>query len=130
MLTLIHFAGCSKSQCLYNYLREHNTPFILRDYMTSPLSPGELNALITNLALPARALVRTSDSAFAPFQKTVDLENHQAVIKLLARHPALMQRPVLCSQDKAVIGRPFERAVCFLAQQGYISTPGTDLSKC
>ena len=119
MLILLHNNSCSKSQCVYQYMKDHQIPFTGRDYLNQPLNTGELESLLMQLQLPAAAIVRRTDPAFAAFEESVDLQDESAVIALLSRHPVLLQRPILSDQVRAVIGRPFEQALAFLAQAGY-----------
>lgn len=113
-LTLIHLAVCSKSRCLFQYLTDNNISFIVRDYITEPLGASELRALLEKLQLPAAAILRTTDPAFSPFKDRVDLEDDQSVIQWLCGHPEHLQRPILISGNRAVIGRPIEQALAFL----------------
>ena len=44
-----------------------------------------------------------------------DVATADAVVEVLVRHPQLLERPLLVSGDRAVIGRPTERARDVLA---------------
>ena len=41
-----------------------------------------------------------------------------AVVDILEKHPALLQRPVIVRGNKAIIGRPRERVPVFLKPKG------------
>ena len=42
-----------------------------------------------------------------------DLDN-QALLEAIAAHPALLERPILTTRDKAAIGRPLENIEALL----------------
>lgn len=84
-------------------------------YLDDPLDEDALRTLIAKLEDPPTALVRAGDAKAAG----IDAERYQdaaGVVAVLAEHPRLMERPVLVRGDRAVIGRPTERAAAFLAE--------------
>jgi arsenate reductase (glutaredoxin) len=101
---------CSKSRGAVALLQAHGVEFERRDYLAQPLDADELRALIAALGVPARALVRIDDTSSQALLPAADLEDG-AVVELLRRHPALMQRPVLRVGERAVIARPPERVL-------------------
>ena len=44
-----------------------------------------------------------------------DFETAEQVVDIIARHKMLMQRPVVVRGDRAIIGRPKDRVLEFLA---------------
>ena len=121
MLTLIHNNSCSKSNCLYDYLIENGVPHQLRDYIHQPLSQQALSQLLELLqasdpGFDPRSLVRTSDAEFLAYT-ALDLEDKATLISILHACPSLLQRPILMTENSAVIGRPFEKALAFLEAQ-------------
>ncbi len=85
-------------------------------YMKEPPDRATLEHLVSILEDPVEDLVR-KDSKFKKLELDPDdyVDNPAAVIDLLVRHKALMQRPVVVKGDKAIIGRPKSRIADLLA---------------
>ena len=84
-------------------------------YLKTPPDRAALEAIVTKLEGPVEDLVR-KDAMFdklglVPADYVGDAK---AVVDILVRHKALMQRPVLVRADKAIIGRPKDRVAPFL----------------
>lgn len=102
--TLIYNPKCSKSREALTLLESHNIQPVIRDYLTHPLSQEELRNLLQLLNIPSKNLVRTKEEEFQNIE--VDLENSESVLKVLAQHPRLLERPILMTESHAVIARP------------------------
>jgi arsenate reductase len=78
-------------------------------YMKTPPSAATLNALIDVLEDPVTALVRR-DSLFKKLGLTdADVSTREQVVATLLSHKALLQRPIVVTPEKAIVGRPKER---------------------
>ena len=78
-------------------------------YMRTPPDEATLRAIIARLEDPVTDLVRR-DSTWKKLGLTeADAETDDQVVELLLRHKALLQRPVVITADKAIIGRPKDR---------------------
>lgn len=89
-------------------LDEKAIPYRYREYTREPLTEGEIREILRLLGISARDLLRTKDAAYAELDlsgKTTDDE----LIRAMARHPTLVQRPIGRLPGKAVLGRPPER---------------------
>lgn len=83
-------------------------------YLKAPPDRAMLESLVAKLEDPVGDLVR-KDRRFAELGLDADdYTTPDAVIDLLVREPALMQRPVLVRGDRAIIGRPKDRVPAFL----------------
>ena len=76
-----------------------------------------LEALVAALEDPVEDLVR-KDSLFKKLGLVADdySGNPSAVVDVLLAHPALMQRPVLVRDGRAIIGRPRARTLAFVSE--------------
>ena len=85
-------------------------------YMKNPPDQETLEHIVSVLEDPVEALVR-KDSKFKELGLNPDdyVGNSDAVVKLLVERKALMQRPVLVTDKKAIIGRPKDRIADFLS---------------
>ncbi len=78
-------------------------------YMKQPPSAETLQAIIAKLDDAPTDLVRR-DSNFAKLGLSDDdVATERQIIDMLTSHKALLQRPVVVTPDKALIGRPKDR---------------------
>ena len=77
--------------------------------MKTPPDAATLQGIIDKLEDPVTALVRR-DSLFTKLGLTeADVATREQVVALLVKHKALLQRPVVVTPNKAIVGRPKER---------------------
>ncbi len=82
--------------------------------MKTPPDAATLNAVIDRLEDPVTALVRR-DSLFTKLGLTdADVATREQVVAILVKHKALLQRPVVVTPEKAIVGRPKERVTDLL----------------
>jgi arsenate reductase len=89
-------------------LDEKAIPYRYREYTREPLTEGEIREVLRLLGIPARDLLRAKDPAYTELglagEKTDD-----ELIRAMAGHPTLVQRPIGRLPGKAALGRPPER---------------------
>jgi arsenate reductase (glutaredoxin) len=84
------------------------------EYLKTPLDEGALREIIAKLEDPPTDLVRR-DSLFKKLGLTdEDVATVDQVVDVLVRHKQLLQRPLLVTADRAIIGRPKERVTQLL----------------
>lgn len=110
-LTLYHNPRCSKSRGALELLEARGlTPTVVR-YLETPLDAAQIKALLKKLGISARQLLRTGEDEY----KTLDLVDaslsEAQLIAAIAAHPKLMERPILETTAKAIIGRPPENVL-------------------
>ena len=77
--------------------------------MKHPPDRATLERIVSLLEDPATELVRR-DAVFAKLGLTDDdVATPEQVVDVLERHPKLLQRPVLVTANRAIIGRPKSR---------------------
>jgi len=79
-----------------------------RDYKKEPLSEDELRKLVEKLGVTPAELLRRNDRAYKELGLGGD-ESDGKLIRLMARHPTLLQRPIGVAGRRAVLGRPPEK---------------------
>ena len=78
-------------------------------YLKTPPDAATLRGIIAELEEPVTDLVRR-DSLWQKLGLTdADAATADQVVALLVKHKQLLQRPVVVTADKAIIGRPKER---------------------
>ena len=106
---LYHNPRCSKSRQAKTLLENNNITFETILYLDTPLTEHELETILNNLSTKPIFLVRTKEKLFK--ELNINLENltdKKFIAKLLANYPKLMERPLLVSLNKTIIGRPPE----------------------
>jgi arsenate reductase len=85
--------------------------------MKTPPDAAALNALIDRLEDPVTALVRR-DSLFKKLGlDEAVVQTREQVVPLLVKHKALLQRPIVATEKRAIVGRPKERVAALLAER-------------
>ncbi|WP_417607471.1 arsenate reductase (glutaredoxin) [Primorskyibacter flagellatus] len=103
-----HNPRCSKSRQGLALLEENGVAPTVRRYLDDTPSVSELKAMRAALGLPVLAMMRSKDPLFAELGLTKDSDDAELFAAMEA-HPKLIERPVLISGDRAVIGRPTEK---------------------
>jgi arsenate reductase len=85
------------------------------NYIKTPPDADTLRSIIAKLEDEPTALVRR-DSMWKKLGLTDDdAATDDQIVALLVKHKQLLQRPVVVTADKAIIGRPKERVTELLA---------------
>jgi arsenate reductase len=102
---IYHNPQCSRSREALQYLEQQGIqPKVVR-YLETPLNVDELRKLVRMLGIAPSSLIRSSDFKRLGLQPTSDYEK---LLELIAKHPSLMERPIVVAGDVARIGRPIE----------------------
>ncbi|WP_339436964.1 MULTISPECIES: arsenate reductase (glutaredoxin) [unclassified Pseudomonas] len=110
-LTLYHNPRCSKSRGALQLLEARGlTPTVVR-YLEIPLNAAQLKALLGKLSISARQLLRTGEEEYKTLNLADASLSEAQLIAAIAEHPKLMERPILETTDKAIIGRPPENVL-------------------
>ena len=84
-------------------------------YRKDPPDEATLREIIAKLEDPATDLVRR-DSLFKKLGLTdADVETDDQIVETILSNKMIMQRPLLVTADKAIIGRPKDRVRDLLA---------------
>ncbi|AHC36500.1 arsenate reductase (glutaredoxin) [Pseudomonas fluorescens] len=110
-LTLYHNPRCSKSRGALELLEARGlAPTVVR-YLETPLDATQLKALLAKLGVSARQLLRTGEDEYKALNLADASLTEAQLIAAIAAHPKLMERPILETADKAIIGRPPENVL-------------------
>ena len=109
-VTIYHNPRCSKSRAACALIAESGVDAEVIDYLTSPPTRDELRALLAKLGMAAADLVRRSEPAYQDLYAGRTLSEDEW-ITALATHPILIERPIVVCGQRAVVGRPPERAL-------------------
>ncbi|MCP4521269.1 MAG: arsenate reductase (glutaredoxin) [Cytophagales bacterium] len=107
MVEIYHNTRCRKSRETLALLEEKETEIQVIEYLKTPPSKEELQAVLSKLGIPAFKLIRKTEAIYKEEYKGKYLSEGEWVEAMLT-HPKLIERPIVIKGDRAVIGRPPE----------------------
>ena len=113
MITIYHNPRCTKSRESLALLEESGKEFDIKLYLKDGLSPDELEELKSVLSLSVIEWTRTKEKEFKELGLNKNSSDSQ-LIEAMIKCPKLLERPILVSEGKAVVGRPKEKTAEFL----------------
>jgi arsenate reductase len=81
----------------------------IKQYMKNPPTRDELWELLDKLGIEPSELIRKNEQLYKDLIKEHPQATRAKLVKWMAKHPRLIQRPILVHGDKAIIGRPPEK---------------------
>lgn len=108
MIRIYHNSRCSKSRSALSLLEQHGKPFEVINYLETPPTADELKTLLSQLGITARQLVRSGEDVYKALHLDDPSLDEGALLDTMAKHPQLIERPIVVAHGKAVIGRPPE----------------------
>jgi arsenate reductase len=107
-LTVYQKPTCTKCRTTLRLLKQRGADFEVINYFETPLTEADLRALLKKLGLSAREILRKDE----PVAKELGINNMEfsdkELIAFMAKHPDLIQRPIVVRGSQAVLGRPPE----------------------
>jgi arsenate reductase len=108
--TIYHNPRCSKSRTTLALLESRGiTPQIVL-YLETPPDRKQIKSLLASLGMRAGELVRRGEDEYKACGLHRD-SDEEAIIDAMARHPRLIERPIVVRGKKAVLGRPPENVL-------------------
>jgi arsenate reductase (glutaredoxin) len=89
-------------------LTEKGVAFETVNYLEKPLTATELKRLLRSGGLKPADVLRTNEAAYREFVAGKELSEDE-LIRVMAEHPEMIQRPIVVRGGKAVLARPAER---------------------
>ena len=80
------------------------------DYLKNPIKFEEIKLILEKLKIKPIELVRTNESIWKESYKGNQLTDEE-IITAIINNPKLMERPVVTTNKKAIIGRPPENVL-------------------
>jgi arsenate reductase (glutaredoxin) len=112
MITIYHNPRCSKSRATcelitstYNLANEATE---IVEYLKQPLSVAQLKQLRAQLGCTVREMLRDTEAEYKELRLSDSSLTDSQLYEALAKHPILLQRPIVVRNGRAVIGRPPE----------------------
>ncbi len=113
MITYWHNPRCSKSRAGLAFFEEKGAEIDLRLYQNDGPTREELIRVRDMLGVKAIDMMRNKDALFKELGLSAD-NSEDVLLQAMADHPALIERPIAFTRDKASIGRPTEALAALL----------------
>jgi len=103
----LHNPRCSKSRAALEIVREAGVEGPGREDLREPLSVDELRAIVAMLGVRPIDIARRGEAQYAALGLSEATPNDE-VLRAMAEHPILIERPIVVRGGRAVVGRPPE----------------------
>tara|TARA_B100001094_G_scaffold320430_1_gene366635 strand:+ start:556 stop:897 length:342 start_codon:yes stop_codon:yes gene_type:complete len=103
-----HNPRCSKSREGLNIIEKNNINAKIKLYLSEEITFEELKDIISKLNIDPIELVRKKEDVIKKEKLDLKSMSNKEIIETLISFPILIERPILISKTKAVIGRPPE----------------------
>ena len=113
MLQIFHNNRCGKSRNCLSMLESSGKEFEIISYLTTPPTAAELQGVIEKLDIKPIDLVRQKEKTWIDNFKGKNFTDEE-LIKIMITNPILLERPILISEEKAIIARDEEKIINFL----------------
>lgn len=111
MITVYEKRTCSTCRKLAALLEERGVDFDRVEYHVEGLSEAKLRELLRKSGARPRDLLRTREPLVAELGLDDPERSDDELIALMAARPQVVQRPIVETEDRAVLARPVERAL-------------------
>jgi|SRR5687767_3578413 arsenate reductase len=105
-LTIYHNPRCSKSRETLKLLQDNGVAPTVVEYLSTPPSAQELKRILRLLGKKPREIVRSKEAIEAGIDAGALSDDE--LIDAMVKHPAMIERPIVVSGNKAALGRPPE----------------------
>jgi len=109
-MKIYHNPRCSKSRNTLAIIESKTSVIEIIDYIKNPIKFEGIKLIIKKLKIKAIALVRINESIWREHYKGKEMTDEE-VIKAIIEHPKIMERPIVTTNKKAIIGRPPENVL-------------------
>lgn len=115
-VTIYHNPACGTSRNVLALIRNAGIEPQVIDYQKSPLGRDKLVALLAQMKLSARELVRAKGALYDELQLANPALSEDALIDAMVAHPVLMNRPIVVTALGTRLCRPSETVLDILPQ--------------
>ena len=113
-ITIFHNPKCSKSRQTLELLIKHGHEPIINDYLKTPPTKEKIKDILNKLGYTPRDLMRKKENIYIEKNLRDSSLTENFLIEFMAKHPILIERPIVLTNEKASIGRPPEQVLKIL----------------
>lgn len=108
-ITVYQKPTCTTCKQVYAALKESGVDFNAVNYYLEPISKTKLKELVKKMGISARELFRTKEDIYKELKLAGKEVSDEEAIDLMAKHPDLIQRPIVEKGSKAILARPADK---------------------
>jgi arsenate reductase len=113
-ITIYHNPSCGTSRNTLALIRNSGVEPEVIEYLKTPASKAQLQALLATLGIGARDLLRQKGTLFDELKLADPSWSDDALLDFMAEHPILMNRPIVLTPLGARLCRPSEAVLDIL----------------
>ena len=106
-MIIYHNNRCKKSREALNLLLNKKIDVQVIEYLKNGLTANEIKILLEKLKLTPIEIVRKKENIWKNQFKNKKLANKE-IINAIVKNPILLERPVICDENEAVIARCYK----------------------
>lgn len=114
MIQIYHNSRCGKSRNCLALVENSKKEFEVINYLINPPSFEELSDIIKKLNIRPIELVRQKEKIWIENFKDQKMNDEQ-IIEAMISNPILIERPIVITGNKAIIGRDLEKVAEFIS---------------
>ena len=109
-MIIYHNNRCKKSREALNLLLNKKIDVQVIEYLKNGLTANEIKILLEKLKLNPIEIVRKKENIWKNQFKNKKLSNNE-IINAIVENPILLERPIICNENGAVIARCYESII-------------------
>ncbi len=115
-MKIFHNPRCSKSRQTLQLIRDRGVEPEIVEYLKTPPCADEILDIVRMLGTAPSALFRTKEALYRELglhQKEITRDES---LEILSENPRLIERPIVISGQRAIIGRPPENVLALFEE--------------
>lgn len=108
-ITVYQKPTCTTCRQVHTVLKESGVDFESVNYYVDPISKTKLKELLKKMGISAAQLLRKKEAIYKELELNTKELPEEKLIELMAKHPDLIERPIVEKGEKAILARPAER---------------------
>jgi arsenate reductase (glutaredoxin) len=107
-ITIYHNPRCGKSRKALELIRRRGIEPVVIEYLKNPPNEKQLADILERLGMTPRQILRTKEKEYKQLGLNQPAVTDRQLIRAIVKHPILLERPIVLSKGKGVLGRPPE----------------------
>ncbi len=108
-ITIYEKPTCTTCRQVHTALKDSGVDFEAVNYYIDPIPKAKLKELLKKMGISAAELLRKKEDIYKKLKLSEKKLSEEDIVDLMAKHPDLIQRPIVEKGAKAILARPAER---------------------
>jgi arsenate reductase len=105
-VSMTYNASCGTARNVLAILRERGIEPEIIEYLKTPLSGGQIMALVRKMKVTLRDVVRTKEKIYSELK--LEKADDDTLLAAMVQHPILLNRPIVTTPKGVKLCRPSE----------------------